>query len=311
MTVEEVTAAGLAAATAVAAGQGLPAGQARIRSARGNLMVHLAPSPVVARVATFTAFSRRDPFAWLEREVAVAGFGARQGGPLVAPAAGGVDPGPHRHAGFAISLWTYLPSGPREPAGPDSAGRALGLLHRSLAGYPRPLPWLLPATEQISDGLAALEREKALEVSELSALRTRQAGLMAVLDGASEQAIVLHGDAHAGNLLPVVASGAGTDAADATEDRWAWIDLEETCRRPREWDLAVLAGGWPAADDAAAALAAYAAVTGTAIPTAAMLAPFARVRELEAAVWALCMACQYPARYRRVAQDLLARVRSG
>jgi hypothetical protein len=42
-----------------------------------------------------------------------------------------------------------------------------------------------------------------------------------------------------------------------------------------------------------------------------MLAPFMRVRELEAAVWALCMACQYPARYRSVAQELLAQVRSG
>lgn len=72
----------------------------------------------------------------------------------------------------------------------------------------------------------------------------------------------------------------------------------------------MLAGSWPAADDAAAALVAYPAVTGTAIPTAAMLAPFTRGRELEAAVWALCMACQYPARYRRVAQGLLARVRS-
>jgi hypothetical protein len=42
-----------------------------------------------------------------------------------------------------------------------------------------------------------------------------------------------------------------------------------------------------------------------------MLAPFSGVREREAAVWALCMACQYPARYRSIARDLLARVRSG
>jgi hypothetical protein len=56
VTVGEVDAAGLAAAIDVAAGQGLPAGQASILPARGNLMVHLAPSPVVARVATFTAF---------------------------------------------------------------------------------------------------------------------------------------------------------------------------------------------------------------------------------------------------------------
>jgi len=106
VTLEEPTAAAVAAAAAVAHDQGLAGDDPQILSARGNLLVHLAPAPVVARVATLTAFSRTDPFAWLRREAEVADFAARYGGPVVPPAdvtMAGVDPGPHRCAGFAVS----------------------------------------------------------------------------------------------------------------------------------------------------------------------------------------------------------------
>jgi hypothetical protein len=70
--VEKLRRAGLAAAIALAREQGLPADDPRVLSSRGNLLVHLAPAPVVARVATLTAWTRSDPFVWLAREVAVA-----------------------------------------------------------------------------------------------------------------------------------------------------------------------------------------------------------------------------------------------
>jgi Ser/Thr protein kinase RdoA (MazF antagonist) len=101
---------------------------------------------------------------------------------------------------------------------------------------------------------------------------------------------VLHGDAHAGNLL-------------RSGGQWLWFDLEETCRGPRLWDLAVLAPG--SGPDAAGALAGYSAEAGTPVPAAEELEPFQRARELEGAVWTLCMAHQYPARYRQVAGELL------
>lgn len=304
---------GLAAATATAREQGLPADDPRVLSARGNLLVHLAPAPVVARVATLTAFTRRDPFAWLAREVSVADFAARRAGPVVAPA-GIADPGPHWSDGLALSLWTYLPRADQRP-GPAQAGQALAMLHQSLAGYPAELPWLLPATDQISQALTALDREHVVDAAILAALRARHAAVLAGLashDLASHDlastnpastggpAIVLHGDAQPGNLLR-----AGTG--------WLWIDLEETCRGPREWDLAVLARGAASGEpgDSGIALAAYAATAGTAIPGPEELAPFTRARELEAAVWSLGMAHQFPARYRDVARDLLARILDG
>ncbi|MGC1281741.1 MAG: aminoglycoside phosphotransferase family protein, partial [Streptosporangiaceae bacterium] len=75
----EMTHAGLAAAVTVARAQGLPADDPEVLSSRGNVLVHLRPAPVVARVATLTAWTRSEPFQWLAREVAVAGYTAANG----------------------------------------------------------------------------------------------------------------------------------------------------------------------------------------------------------------------------------------
>ncbi len=90
---EEVARQGRAAALALARRLALPADGPAVLSSRGNLLLHLAPAPVVARVATLSAWLRRDPQAWLVREVAVAQYVAARGGPVVRPAPA-VDPGP-------------------------------------------------------------------------------------------------------------------------------------------------------------------------------------------------------------------------
>ena len=115
------------------------------------------------------------------------------------------------------------------------------------------------------------------------------------MHAAGGEPVVLHGDAHHGNLL--AAPGGG----------WLWIDLEETGRGPVAWDIATMVSH-DTEQDARAALAAYAAEFATTVPA---LRPFRRVRDLEAAVWSLCMAHLYPARYREVARRLLASVLRG
>ncbi len=289
---------GLAAAQTVAREQGLPAGNPVILSCRGNLLVQLAPAPVVAKVATLTAWTRRNPFDWLAREVSVADYAARRAGPVVPPTRL-ADPGPHRSGGLAVSLWTYLPPaacppGPRP--GPAEVGAALAVLHQALDGYPARLPWLSPALDQVTEGLAALEAGHVLDPARLAALRTRHAEISAGLDSMDGTPVVLHGDAQAGNLL-------------AGPDGWCWIDLEETCHGPLAWDLAVLASAYGTAiEESQAALDGYAAASDRPVPGPGALARFARARDLEAAVWALGMAHQYPARYREIASSWLARI---
>lgn len=287
-----MTHAGIAAAIAVARAQGLPADDPRPLSSRGNVLVHLAPAPVVARVATLTAWTRADPFQWLAREVAVAGYLSRQGAPVVAPARN-ADPGPHWSGGLAVSLWTFLPWSDERPT-PARTGRELARLHAAGAGFAGDLPDLAPI-RNLAEAIGIMERERVAPLTTLARLRDRHAEVIATLDATGGTNLtVLHGDAHAGNLL-------------RSPTGWAWIDLEETCRGPREFDLAVLASSavpqWQApggADSPAqgqAALAAYASELGLPGPDPESLAPFARARELQAAVWVLGMAHQYPARY--------------
>jgi phosphotransferase family enzyme len=290
--IAEMTRAGLAAAVAVARVQGLPADDPEVLSSRGNVLVHLRPAPAVARVATLTAWTRSDPFRWLAREVAVAGYAAANGGPVVAPTAL-ADPGPHWSNGLAVSLWTFVPPSRERPASAEF-GVALARLHLAAAGFPGELPVLAPLRAQISDALAALEREHVLEPGVLAALRDRHAEILAELDDVSRPELVLHGDAHPGNLLWSTAG-------------WLWSDLEETCTGPRAFDLAVLVRGQNA-DDTATALAAYADVTGEPLPGPEGLAWFDWARALEGAVWTLGMAHQYPARYAQWAPALLASV---
>lgn len=287
-----LTRRGLAAATRLARRLGLPPDEPVVLSHRGNLLVHLTPAPLVARVATLTGTGRLDPMAWLAREVAVAGYVAERGGPVVPPAA---EAGPYWQDGLAISLWQHVVARGEEPS-PADVGAALGRLHLAARDCPADLGGLHPATDQITDGLTVLERNEVIDAGTLATLRARHVAALADLRAAGGEPIVLHGDAHRGNLL-----GAG---------RWLWIDLEETGRGPAAWDLATMVRYTDAADGRAA-LRAYAAETDTDVPTAADLAPFRRVRDIEAAVWALGVAQSYPARYRDTAQKLLAIVLAG
>src|SRR5260370_11255225 len=84
---------GLAAAVALAARLDLPASESAVLSNRGNLLVRFPAASLVARVATLTAWTRREPFQWLAPEGARAPYVAGRGGPGVPPAPG-VEPRP-------------------------------------------------------------------------------------------------------------------------------------------------------------------------------------------------------------------------
>lgn len=290
---------GLAAAVTVARQQGLTPVRPEVLSVKANLVVRLAPDPVVARVAILAGATRADPFCWLAREVAVATYVHGRGGPVVAPTPL-ADPGPHRCDGLAVSLWTHVQAGPQRPEAAQ-AGRALGELHLAAAGFPGELGLQYPVRDQVSECLAILERDQALPARVLATLRHRHAAMLAELDAAGAgPPIVLHGDAHPGNLL---LTGSG----------WLWLDLEETCRGPRELDLAIMADYLKrngAAAAVPAALAGYAEVTGES-PDPGALASFERARQLEDAVWAIAVARQYPARYGEAARQHLAGVLQG
>jgi Ser/Thr protein kinase RdoA (MazF antagonist) len=280
----------LTAAVAVARELGLDVGQPTVLANDQNLLVHLSPSPVVARVATRIAWSRPDPAAWLAREVAVASHAARNGGPVVPPT-DLVEPGPHTRDGHALTLWTYVDAD-EGLASEFEVGEALGQLHLSLRDFPRSaLPDRLPVHAQIENGLAALTRDRVVDGGTLERLAAMHRQLSLELDPVKGTEGVIHGDAHPWNLLHIQAG-------------WRWIDMEETGFGPQEFDLAVLASK---VDDPKAALASYASTVGTAVVPQEMLAQFQRIRELETVVWGLGMAVTDPS-FRDTAEDRLRRL---
>ena len=280
----------LTAAVAVARELGLDVGQPTVLANDQNLLVHLSPSPVVARVATRIAWSRPDPAAWLAREVAVASHAAANGGPAVPPT-DLVDPGPHTKDGYAMTLWTYVEAD-GELASESEVGEALGQLHRSLRDFPRSaLPDRVPVHAQIENGLAALTRDRVVDAGTLERLAAMHRQVSRKLAAVRGTDGVIHGDAHPWNLLH-------------TQAGWRWIDMEETGFGAQEFDLAVLASK---VDDPQAALARYASTVGHAVVRRETLTPFQRIRELETVVWGLGMAVTDPS-FRDTAEDRLMRL---
>jgi hypothetical protein len=252
------------AARAVAAGHGIRSTDPGVLHDGVNVVVHLAPAPVVARVATLTPLLRPSPLRSFAREATLAGALAAAGAPVVPPS-DVLPPGPHRYAGLELSFWCYVEVLPVAPSPADVAA-ALPELHRHLAA----LPWDGAPLDTPLDDLArfaSLGRAWGAPPAQLERLRDRLVELRPRLGGEVQP---LHGDAHPGNLL-------------ATPDGWRWTDLEDTCAGPRAWDLACLRS--TSRLDGRAALDALPDA-----PTDAELAPWLELRRLHAAAWTLVVA---------------------
>jgi hypothetical protein len=199
-----------------------------------NLLVHLAPAPVVARVP-LTLSRLRGP-GWFRGEVELAGFLERAGAPL-ARLAGGVDPGPHEHGGLIVTFWAYIDHDPDRADG-AAAGRSLRELHDALSGWTGTLP-SCDRLGEVARLLALLEPSDLVSAEELEALRGLCAARRPLAPGRP-----LHGDSHLRNIL-------------WSPEGPLWTDLENVCSGPVEYDLACLS--WRRQPGTTEALAAYGA----------------------------------------------------
>lgn len=213
----------------------------RVLAEGSNVLVHLEPTPVVARVPTSTIAEFRPGTTWLEREVAVARHLARRSAPVVAPSAE-IDPGPHVHDGMPVTFWAYAEPAPGPPDA-RAAGAALRACHDALADFPGDLPdhAIFHEARAVLARLAGGGALAAEDAALATQIGDRLAARIAALDVPLQ---ALHGDAHLGNVIQ-------------TRDGPLWNDLEDTHRGPRAWDLACLEAharvfGRPAAPVAAA-----------------------------------------------------------
>jgi len=271
--VTDLSARAIHAAVDLARELGLAVTRPTILWERSNLIVHLRPAPVIARIATATRLLR-DGDEWLAREVAVAGFLAARGAPVVAPTRL-VPPGPHTHAGFTITLWEYAQV-VAEPLDAFEAGRRLRVCHEALAGFRGELPRMAPVTEagSIVERLASTAPEAATRLRAAGAdVRDRLAGLSGPLQA-------VHGDAGFSNVLTTAAGP-------------VWNDWEDTFEGPPAWDLACLEAGLPPFGDRDPALVAAArAGYGEPASEQGALAAMVAARRYQVTVWGVALALQ-------------------
>ena len=273
--------AAVRAAVAVAEGFGITSTEPAILADGANVVVHLSPAPVVAKVAASTPAVRPDSTAWLQRELDVTAFLAARGAPVVPPSPE-LPATTHSGHGHVMSFWRYQP--PANPGGPppsadeETIGSMLSDLHAVLRGYPGPLPVLAP----LQDIPAFLARPQTrLDAGQKAALAAAYARLTAELDPAAP-AQPLHGDAGAGNLM-------------ATGHGWLWHDFEDTCCGPVAWDLAASTASQ--FKDGPRILAAY----GDPVD-AGQLAVCERLRRLHLTVWYCLYAERLPELAARAAE---------
>lgn len=212
------TQAAVTAATSLAAERGLPCTDPVVLHDGSNVVVHLRPAPVVARVATLTALVRPGIEAWFARDVLIARHLSARGVPAARPLDEPVVAGD-----TVIGLWHHEPHDPaRMPAGAEVAAR-LADLHGALRDLDADLPRHGPCTdvERALPKIAPL-----MPAGAAAAVRAENERLRTALDAFPVQP--LHGDAHPGNLLLTPAGP-------------LWNDFEDTWLGPIGWDLACLA----------------------------------------------------------------------
>jgi hypothetical protein len=222
----DVTRRAVTAAVTVAREHGLRVDEPVVLNDRFSVQVHLAPAPVVAGISTWTATIRPDIVDWLARKVAVTEHLESVGAPVVGNSRE-LPPGPHERDGLTMTFTEWAPPDPDRT--PDAADCVAMLpdLYAALDTYPGELPLLAPVHGDVPFGLAALERHPDVLSPEE---RDRLLGAherLAPFAAAPGETRVLHGDLHPGNL-------------HATGGELCWLDLEDVCRGPVGYDLALL-----------------------------------------------------------------------
>jgi hypothetical protein len=229
VTVEDtVEARALAAAQAVARAHGVGCDEAAPIVAGSNVIVHLKPAPVVARVMTGTAALHDHVERWLAREVAVGAFVAERSKTVVPPS-DILPPGPHERDGLWMTLWRYVRHDAHAPPPePRELGRSLRDLHVALAAFRGDLAPLSEIRGWLERLLGELRPSPALTRQDLDWIRFKLDALAPAVFEGSLPAQALHGDASISNVLH-------------TERGLVWNDLEDVCVGPVAWDICGLA----------------------------------------------------------------------
>lgn len=223
----EHTSSAVQAAQEIAQRHGIAAEQARVLHDANNVVVHLAPSPVVAKICRASVGDR----GWqkLATELEIAHHLVRAGAPVVGPSQE-LPPGPHVQGDFAMTFWRHQDHDPDAVPSSRAAGDALAQVHEGLDSYPETFPSFLDRQVKRAERILFSESAPSpLATSERAFLCSQYLSITSLLQDRKLRCRTLHGDPHRGNVL---VSKAG----------YLMIDFESVCSGPTEWDLSAVPG---------------------------------------------------------------------
>jgi hypothetical protein len=213
------------ASVAVACRLGVTCDEPIVLKDSNNTIVHLAPAPIVAKVATTTIRDRDARL--LERELSVGRYLSVRGAPIAAPTSS-VPPGPHRHGATLLTLWELHDHDPDRAIDLPLLAAALKGLHDAFLDYPGELPDYIDQLKRAGDVISHESRTSLLKPDDRAFLQGVQQRLLHDVQSLDIESQPLHGDPHLdGNVL-------------RTPSGPVFIDFEAACIGPKEWDLTAL-----------------------------------------------------------------------
>ncbi len=234
---------------AVAAGRdlGLEVTDAKVLYELFSVVVHLAPSPVVARIPTVLPHTTtpEDLARRQQQELDVAQWLKDQGTPVIAPSEL-VPRKPVQRNGFSITFWPFIEEDKCHEPDYAKNSEKTAELHAALRAYPGELKFMESAEPRfVTEGLAKLEARPDLvdpedleraqrEWRELEPLVSDQSEFEKAFPGVEIQPI--HGDSPPANIF-------------ASTNGPLFSDFELITLGPVEWDLAALGPDLEAAYD--------------------------------------------------------------
>lgn len=210
----------VAAAMASATSQGLTTTAANVLNDSNRLVLRLMPCDVVARVAPLT-----HPHGSAELELEVVRLLGETDSPVTE-----LEPRVIPHAdirdGFVVTMWTHYEHAPDEELAPADYARALERLHAGMRQIDVTTPHFLDRVAGNQRDVADRNATPDLPDADRTFLAdTLERLRKSILDRSAPEQL-LHGEPHPWNIL-------------STKDGLLFMDFENACRGPVEYDL-----GW-------------------------------------------------------------------
>lgn len=209
------------AATNIAAAYHIKSDAPGVLKDSNNTIIHLAPSSVVAKVATSTI--RKQQTSNLEHELNIAVYLAGLGAPIVKPSEE-IPLAVYRDGDLEVTFWQYCSGEVREDINCPELVSALKAFHTALANYPGELKSFIEKYEECYSLLDSDRVSPELSSADREFLRQVYEHLSGKLRTFDYECIPVHEEIHAGNIL-------------WTDSKPLLIDFESCCLGPREIDF--------------------------------------------------------------------------